>query len=67
MFKDLIICLLVIPFESLQKSEHKSAIIIVTFGQSQVFDLKEVSEVVHVCFFALSQIEPLEQKALIVT
>lgn len=55
MLQNSIIRFLVVPLQSLQKSEHIAALIIVASGQFQIFALKELFEICDVGFLTLAQ------------
>ena len=63
---DLIISLLVVPFEALEEAQDHSILIIVPRRQLQVSDSKELSEVSQMSFLAFTEVLSLEEKTLVV-
>ena len=63
---DLVISLLVVPFETLEEAKHHSILIVVAWRQLIVFDLKKVSKVCQMSFFTLTKVLSLEEKTLVI-
>ena len=67
MLHDLIVGLLVVPFEPLQEAQDQAVFVIIAFWQDKILDTEEVAEVIKVSLFTFSEIQALENQSLIVS
>jgi len=52
--------LLVVPLKALEESKDHPVLVVVAGGQGQIFDFEEVSEVLKMRLFSLTQVLALE-------
>ena len=67
MLHDLIVGLLVVPFEPLQEAQDQAVFVIIAFWQDKILDTEEVAEVIKVSLFTFSEIQALENQSLVVS